>query len=313
MEVGERHALDVRVEPPAELGDHALAHRPHHVGLAEAAHAFQQIRAEDGEGNQLQHGDVAPDEDAVHGWFDQPGDRALGDGDGEGKDRPDNEREPVRSQIRNETVEQRVLAAHAMPRASSKRRYSASVRSTFTAVEKRDSTRLRPARAIAFARVGFSTTRRIAWARASGFRGGTNSPVSPSVVSSGIPSRFVPTPGVSPPSASRKEPVSPNPAYEASTARSLPARISGMSCRWPRTKTTSATWRRRAFSFRLSTRGGGAPTSNSRQCGAARCTRVIASSTSSLPRQDRMPTCVISMCSGPNPSSRRIRPPSTWG
>ncbi|PYO37760.1 MAG: hypothetical protein DMD86_02145 [Candidatus Rokuibacteriota bacterium] len=59
--------------------------------------------------------------------------------------------------------------------------------------------------------------------------------------------------------------------------------------------------------------GGGAPTNRSRQCGAAPRTRRMASSTSSLPRQERMPTWVMSACSGVSPSSRRIPVPSTWG
>ena len=90
-EEGQRHALDVGVQLAADAGDDALAHRRHQVGLAEAAPALQQVHAEQGERQELEHEDVALEEDVVHGGLDQPGRQALGGGDDEGEHAPDDE------------------------------------------------------------------------------------------------------------------------------------------------------------------------------------------------------------------------------
>ncbi len=73
----QRHRLDVPVERATQRRDDALADGGHEIGLAVARHAFHHVRTEQQEGDQRQHRDVAPDEDAVHGRLHQPGDRAL--------------------------------------------------------------------------------------------------------------------------------------------------------------------------------------------------------------------------------------------
>ena len=65
---------------------------------------------------------------------------------------------------------------------------------------------------MAWAAVGSVSTRTTASAIAAGARGGTSSPVSPSITSSGIPSTAVAITGLSQASASRMEPVMPSPA-----------------------------------------------------------------------------------------------------
>ena len=88
-EEGQRHALDVRVQLAADAGDDPLADRGHQVGLAEAADALEQVDAEHGEREELEHDDVALEEDVVHGGLDEPGRHALGGGDDEGEEAPD--------------------------------------------------------------------------------------------------------------------------------------------------------------------------------------------------------------------------------
>ncbi|PYO00507.1 MAG: hypothetical protein DMD91_10260 [Candidatus Rokuibacteriota bacterium] len=56
-----------------------------------------------------------------------------------------------------------------------------------------------------------------------------------------------------------------------------------------------------------------APTKSSRARGTCGFTVTMASSTSSLPFQERMPIWVIRKCSGPSASSRRTALPSTPG
>jgi hypothetical protein len=65
------------VELAANAGHHALAHRGHEIGLAKAPEALEEIGAEEGEGNELEHHEVALDEDLVHGRLHQPGDESL--------------------------------------------------------------------------------------------------------------------------------------------------------------------------------------------------------------------------------------------
>jgi hypothetical protein len=77
-EEGQRHALDVAVELAPNARDHALTHRGHEVGLAEAGGALDEVGAQHGDGDQLQHHEIAVEEDAVHRGLHEPRDEALG-------------------------------------------------------------------------------------------------------------------------------------------------------------------------------------------------------------------------------------------
>jgi hypothetical protein len=105
LEEGEGHRLDVRVEVAPEARDHPLADGRHHVRLPVPAEALQDVDAQDEERQQLQHREIAPDEDLVHRRLHEPGNKAVGAGDDDGQEAPGNEPGPVGPDVRNETLE----------------------------------------------------------------------------------------------------------------------------------------------------------------------------------------------------------------
>ena len=74
---GQRHALDMAVELSPDPRDHALSDGGHEVGLPVAGKALDEVGAEEDEGKDLEHEQVALEEDVVHGRLDQPGDEAF--------------------------------------------------------------------------------------------------------------------------------------------------------------------------------------------------------------------------------------------
>ncbi len=76
-EEGEGHVLDVQEQIAAQSRDHALPHRGHEVPLQVGPHPFDHVGTEHGEGDQLEHEEIASDKDFVHGRLDQPCDGTL--------------------------------------------------------------------------------------------------------------------------------------------------------------------------------------------------------------------------------------------
>ena len=105
LEERERHGLDVRVEVAPEGRDHPLADGGHHVRLAVPPHALDDVDPEDEEREELQHRQVAPDEDLVHGRLHEPGDEPVGAGDHDGQETPGDEPGPVGTDVRKEALE----------------------------------------------------------------------------------------------------------------------------------------------------------------------------------------------------------------
>ena len=99
-EEAERHALDVRVEIPANPRDDALADRGHQIGLSVSAEALQHVGAEDDEGDDPEHHEVLLQKDVVHHRLDEPGDQRLGRRDLEGQHAADDEGHPLGAHVR---------------------------------------------------------------------------------------------------------------------------------------------------------------------------------------------------------------------
>jgi len=98
----QRHPLQVRVEVATQARDHALADRGHQVGLAVAGQPLGRVGGEEQQRDDPEHRLVAPDEYAVHGRLDEPGDRALHRGDDHREQRADDQRGQVRPQVGDE-------------------------------------------------------------------------------------------------------------------------------------------------------------------------------------------------------------------
>ena len=105
---GQRHALDMAVELPPDAGDHALADGRHQVGLPVAPKPLDDVGAEEHEGKDLEHEEVALDEDVVQRGLDEPGDETLAGRHHQGHGAAQDEQGQVGPEIRPQPQEQAV-------------------------------------------------------------------------------------------------------------------------------------------------------------------------------------------------------------
>jgi hypothetical protein len=108
----QRHALDMRVDLAADTRDHSLAHRGHQVGLTETRGPLDEVDAEEGEGDELQHEEIAPAEDPVHGGLHQPGDHALRRRHQQRESGAHRESAPVLAKVRQQAAQQAHVPGH---------------------------------------------------------------------------------------------------------------------------------------------------------------------------------------------------------
>jgi len=108
----QRHRLDVGVELAPDARDHPLAHRGHQVGLTETRGPLDEVDAEEGEGDELQHEEIAPAEDPVHGGLHQPGDHALRRRHQQRESGAHRESAPVLAKVRQQAAQQAHVPGH---------------------------------------------------------------------------------------------------------------------------------------------------------------------------------------------------------
>ena len=114
-EEGQGHALDVHVEIAAQGRDHPLSHGGHEGPLEVAGHALHHVGADHGQGDELEHEQVAPDEDLVHGRLHQPGDGAFHGPGHDGEEAAHDQAGHVRAQVRGQPPKGPDEERHARP------------------------------------------------------------------------------------------------------------------------------------------------------------------------------------------------------
>ena len=95
----QRHALDVDIEVAPQRGHDLLADRCHEIGLQVTGDALDDVGGEERQRDQLQHEQVALDEDVVHGRLHQPGDGAVHGRDQQGEQGADDQHRAVRPHV----------------------------------------------------------------------------------------------------------------------------------------------------------------------------------------------------------------------